>query len=160
MALVTDRLKTLGITLPTPAPAAGNYVPVLDADGWIYVSGQLPMQDGKLVSTGKVGADLSVEDGYEAARLCAINALAMIFEINGRHERALEGIQIVRVGGFVASAPGFTQQPKVINGASDLLVEVLGDYGRHARAAVGVAELPLGASVEVELVARRLGVNA
>lgn len=159
MEFVTDRLKALGITLPTPGPAAGNYVPVLDVDGWIYVSGQLPMVDGKIASTGKVGAEVSLEDAYAAARICAINALAMIYEVNGRHEKSLDGIQIVRVGGFVASAPGFTQQPKVINGASDLLVEVLGDYGRHARAAVGVAELPLGASVEVELVARRLGVN-
>lgn len=160
MAVIEDRLKTLGIALPKPAPAAGNYAPVLDVDGWIYVSGQLPMVDGKLVSTGKVGADVSAEDAYAAARTCAINALALIREALGGHDAALEAIQIVRVGGFVASAPGFTQQPKVINGASDLLVEVLGERGRHARAAVGVAELPLGASVEVEVVARRLGMNA
>jgi len=159
MAAVEDRLKSLGITLPKPAPAAGNYVPALDIDGWIYVSGQLPMVDGKVVSTGKVGAEVSVEDAYAAARTCAINALAMLYEVLGGHEGVLEGIQIVRVGGFVASAPGFTQQPKVINGASDLLVEVLAEYGRHARAAVGVAELPLGASVEVELVAKKLGIN-
>lgn len=157
MAVVANRLKTLGITLPKPAPAAGNYVPALEIDGWIYVSGQLPMVDGKVVSTGKVGAEVSVEDAYAAARLCAINALSLIREGLGGDDAALEGVQIVRIGGFVASAPGFTQQPKVINGASDLLVELLGDRGRHARAAVGVAELPLGASVEVEVVARRLG---
>lgn len=160
MAVVADRLKSLGITLPRPAPAAGNYVPVLEVDGWIYVSGQLPMVDGKVVSTGKVGADVSAEDAYQAARTCAINALALIREALGGEDAALETVRIVKVGGFVASASGFTQQPKVINGASDLLVEVLGERGRHARAAVGVAELPLGASVEVELVARRLGANA
>ncbi len=157
MPVVEDRLKTLGITLPTPAPAAGNYAPVLDVEGWIYISGQLPMVDGKVVSTGKVGGDVSVEDAYQAARTCAINALALLYQAMGAHEGALDDVQIVRVGGFVASAPGFTQQPKVINGASDLFCEVLGDRGRHARAAVGVAELPLGASVEVEVVARRLG---
>lgn len=160
MGAIEDRLKTLGITLPKPAAAAGNYVPVLDADGWIYVSGQLPMVEGKVASTGKVGADVSLEDAYAAARTCAINALALLYEINGGHEGALENLQIVRVGGFVASAPGFTDQPKVINGASDLLGQVLGENGRHARAAVGVAELPLGASVEVELVAKRLGAHA
>lgn len=156
MATVQARLQSLGITLPSPAPAAGNYRPIVEADGWFYVSGQLPMSAGQLTCMGKVGADVSIEDAYAAARLCAINALALIVDAMGGEPSALERVQIVKVGGFVASAQGFTAQPKVINGASDLLVEVLGERGRHARAAVGVAELPLGAAVEVEFVARRL----
>lgn len=157
MSHVAERLQALGLTLPTPAPAAGNYLPVLEIDGWLYVSGQLPMVDGQLVATGKVGRDLSVEAAYAAARTCAINALALIRQALGGSDEALDRVQIVRIGGFVASAEGFTAQPKVVNGASDLLVELLGERGRHARAAVGVYELPLGAAVEVELVARRLG---
>lgn len=152
MTSVADRLQSIGLALPTPAAAAGNYLPVLEIDGWFYVSGQLPMVDGQLTCVGHVGAEVSVEDAYQAARTCAINALALLAQAAG----SLETIQLVKVGGFVASAPGFTAQPKVINGASDLLVEVLGERGRHARAAVGVAELPLGVAVEVEFVARRI----
>ena len=112
------------------------------------VSGQLPMKDGALASKGYLGKDVSVEDGYAAARQCAINGLAALAGvIDGDFDRVK---QVVRVGGFVASASGFTDQPKVINGASDFLVEVFGEAGRHARAAVGVSELPLGAAVEVE----------
>lgn len=149
---IEARLKELGITLPEPAAAAGNYLPVVEEGGWIYVSGQLPLRDGQLTCTGYVGQDVTIEDAYQAARLCAINGLGLIKQAAG----SLDRVRIVRVGGFVASAPGFTAQPKVINGASDLLVEVLGDRGRHARAAVGVAELPLGAAVEVEFTARIL----
>lgn len=156
MVTVQARLESLGITLPRPAAAAGNYLPIVETDGWLYISGQLPLSEGQLTCTGKVGAEVTVEEAYAAARLCAINALALIKEALGGEEDALEHVRLVRVGGFVASAPGFTAQPKAINGASDLLVEVLGDRGRHARAAVGVAELPLGAAVEVEFVARRL----
>ena len=147
------RLKDLGITLPEPTAAVANYLPVIEDAGVITVSGQLPMRDGQLTCTGYVGKDVSVDDAYQAARLCAINGLALIKQAAGG---SLDNVRILRVGGFVASAPGFTGQPKVINGASDLLVEVLGDRGRHARAAVGVAELPLGAAVEVEFTARIL----
>lgn len=147
---IDARLKELGLTLPEPAAAAGNYLPVVEQDGWIHVSGQLPLEEGRLTCTGHVGGTVSPEEAYQAARLCAINGLALIKQAAG----SLDRVRIVRVGGFVASAAGFTAQPKVINGASDLLVEVLGDRGKHARAAVGVAELPLGAAVEVEFLAR------
>ena len=149
---IETRLKELGITLPEPSTAVANYLPVVEDAGLITVSGQLPMRDGHLAYTGYVGKDVTVEDAYQAARLCAINGLALIKQAAG----SLDRVRILRVGGFVASAPGFTGQPKVINGASDLLVDVLGDRGRHARAAVGVAELPLGAAVEVEFTARIL----
>jgi enamine deaminase RidA (YjgF/YER057c/UK114 family) len=149
---IETRLSELGITLPEPSVAVANYLPVVEDGGLITVSGQLPLRDGQLTCTGYVGGDVSVEDAYQAARLCAINGLALIKQAAG----SLERVRIIRVGGFVASAAGFTGQPKVINGASDLLVDVLGDRGRHARAAVGVAELPLGAAVEVEFTARIL----
>ena len=149
---IETRLKELGITLPEPSTAVANYLPVVEDAGLITVSGQLPMRDGHLAYSGYVGKDVSVEDAYQAARLCAINGLALIKQAAG----SLDRVRILRVGGFVASAPGFTGQPKVINGASDLLVDVLGERGRHARAAVGVAELPLGAAVEVEFTARIL----
>ena len=149
---IETRLKELGITLPEPSTAVANYLPVIEDAGLITVSGQLPMRDGQLAYTGYVGQDVSAEDAYQAARLCAINGLALIKQAAG----SLDRVRILRVGGFVASAPGFTGQPKVINGASDLLVDVLGERGRHARAAVGVAELPLGAAVEVEFTARIL----
>lgn len=144
------RLKELGIVLPEPTAAVANYLPVIEDGGLLTVSGQLPMRDGKLAYAGYVGSDVSLEDAYQAARLCAINGLALLKQAAG----GLDRIRMIRVGGFVASAKGFTDQPKVINGASDLLVEVLGENGRHARAAVGVAELPLGAAVEVEFTAR------
>lgn len=147
---IEARLQELGITLPEPSAAVANYLPVVEEGGWITVSGQLPLKDGKLACTGYVGKDVTVEQAYEAARLCAINGLALIKQAAG----SLDRVRITRVGGFVASAPGFTGQPQVINGASDLLVAVLGERGRHARAAVGVAELPLGAAVEVEFSAR------
>jgi enamine deaminase RidA (YjgF/YER057c/UK114 family) len=153
MPTIADRLTELGINLPTPAPAAGNYLPVVMVDGWIHVAGQLPMVAGQLTATGHVGRDLEVEAAYQAARTCAVNGLALIQSVLPPG-RTLDHVRMVRVGGFVASAPGFTAQPKVINGASDLLVEVLGERGRHARAAVGVAELPMGAAVEVEFVAK------
>ncbi|MEB3186557.1 MAG: RidA family protein [bacterium] len=154
MPTLQERIQSAGIVWPEPSPAAGNYLPFVEADGWIHVSGQLPMVSGQLVATGKVGADVSLDEAYQAARVCAINGLALIRQALGGSDEALERVRIVRVGGFVASAAGFTAQPRVINGASDLLVEILGEAGRHARAAVGVAELPLGAAVEVEFLAR------
>lgn len=146
-----QRLESLGLSLPTPPAAAGSYVALQEVEGILYVSGQLPMKDGKLFSKGKVGDTVSLEEAQEAARICTLNGLAILHNFAG-----LDNIRIIRVGGFVASANGFTDQPKVINGCSDLLVEVLGDRGKHARAAVGVAELPLGASVEVEFIACRI----
>jgi enamine deaminase RidA (YjgF/YER057c/UK114 family) len=152
MPNVLDKLSSLGIDLPAAPKAVANYLPATQAGDLVFVSGQLPMKDGQLAFKGKLGADVSVEDGYAAARQCTINALAALNGIiDGQWDRVA---QVVRVGGFVASAEGFTDQPKVINGASDLVVEVFGDAGRHARAAVGVSELPLGAAVEVEFTFR------
>ena len=149
--MIEERLAELGIQLPpAPAPVA-SYVPVRVADGLAYVSGQVPFEEGTLTSVGHLGAEVTLEDGQEAARRCALQALSALRDALGSLDR-VEGI--VQVSVFVASAPGFTDQPKVANGASDALVEILGDAGKHARAAVGVAELPLGASVEVALVAK------
>lgn len=144
-----QRLAELGIVLPeAPLPAA-NYVPTVLQGGLLYVSGQLPMKDGKLLYTGKLGESVSIEDGEQAATLCAINIIAQINAALGGLERVSK---IVRVGGFVASTPDFGDHPKVINGASDLFAAVFGDAGKHARAAVGVAALPFNAAVEVEAI--------
>ncbi len=145
---VLDRLAELGLELPVPAAAAGSYIPTVQTGSLLFTSGQLPFVDGKLPATGKVGAEVSPEDAKEYARLAALNVLAAAHAAVG-----LDNIvRVVKVVGFVASAPGFTAQPGVINGASDLFVEVLGEIGRHARSAVGVAELPLGTPVEVEAI--------
>jgi enamine deaminase RidA (YjgF/YER057c/UK114 family) len=143
------RLAELGLTLPRVAPPVAAYVPAVQSGNHVYVSGQLPIVDGKLAQTGKVGADVSPEQGAELARICALNALAAIDALVGLGRI----LKIVKVTGFVASADGFTGQPTVINGASELFGDVLGELGRHARSAVGVAELPLGAPVEVEVIA-------
>ncbi len=145
-----DKLKELGRPLP-PAPApVGSYVPFIRVGSLVMTSGQLPMREGKLVSTGKVGGDLSIEQGAEAARVAVVNALSQLAAAAG----GLSNVErIVRLGVFVNSADGFTDQPKVANGASDLLVAVFGEAGRHVRAAVGANELPLNAPVEIELTA-------
>jgi len=147
----SDRLKALGIELP-PAPApVGSYVPYVVTGDLVFTSGQLPMCGGKLVAAGKVGQALTIDQGAEAARVAVLNAVAQVAAAAG----GLENIErIVRVGVFVNSADGFTDQPKVANGASDLLGEIFGEAGRHARAAVGVNELPLNAPVEIEMIAR------
>ncbi|BBZ11670.1 RidA family protein [Mycobacterium branderi] len=142
------RLAELGIELPAVVKPLAAYVPAVRTGNLVYTAGQLPMQDGKLAGAGKVGAEVSPEDGKELARLCALNALAAVDSLVGIDAV----IQVVKVVGFVASAPGFSGQPGVVNGASELLAEVFGDRGAHARSAVGVAELPLDAPVEVELV--------
>jgi enamine deaminase RidA (YjgF/YER057c/UK114 family) len=145
-----ERLAALGLTLPPVIPPVAAYVPAVRTRGFVYVSGQLPTVDGKLLATGKVGGEVSPSDAAGLARICALNALAAAAAAAG----GLEAIRrIVKVTGFVASAPGFSGQPQVINGASELLIEVLGEDGRHARSAVGVAELPLNTPVEVELIA-------
>ncbi|MGH2572392.1 MAG: RidA family protein [Actinomycetota bacterium] len=147
---VEARLQELGFALPTaPAPLA-TYVPVRITGDIAFVSGQVPMEDGKLLVAGRLGADLDLHAGAEAARRCVLQALAALKAELGSLDRIR---RIVKLSVFVSSAQGFTDQPKVANGASDLLVEVFGEAGRHARAAVGVSELPLGAPVEVELVA-------
>ncbi|HEY6314869.1 MAG TPA: RidA family protein [Streptosporangiaceae bacterium] len=145
-----ERLAALGLTLPPVVPPVAAYVPAVRTRGFVYVSGQLPTVDGKLLAVGKVGGEVSPSDAAGLARICALNALAAAAAAAG----GLEAIRrIVKVTGFVASAPGFSGQPQVINGASELLIEVLGEDGRHARSAVGVAELPLNTPVEVELIA-------
>jgi enamine deaminase RidA (YjgF/YER057c/UK114 family) len=143
-----ERLAELGLTLPVVTPPLAAYVPAVQTGNTVYVSGQVPMVDGKLLEVGKVGAEVSPERAKELAARCALNALAAVDALV-----TLERIvRIVKVVGFVASAEGFTGQPGVINGASELLADVLGEAGRHARSAVGVAELPLGAPVEVEMI--------
>lgn len=140
----TARLAELGITLPPVATPVGSYVPAVRTGSLVYTSGQVP----KDAATGKVGAEVSAEDANAAARVCALQALAAVDALVGLDSIA----RVVKVVGFVASAPGFTGQPAVINGASDLLGEVFGEAGAHARSAVGVAELPGGVPVEVELI--------
>jgi enamine deaminase RidA (YjgF/YER057c/UK114 family) len=148
MSRTAARLAELGIELPAPAAPAANYVPWVRTGNLVVVSGQIPMEGGEVRYRGVVGADLDLETGRAAARLCGLNLLAQVREACGGDLDRV--VRCVRLGGFVQSADGFTQQPAVINGASDLMVEVLGDRGRHARAAVGTNALPLGVAVEVE----------
>jgi enamine deaminase RidA (YjgF/YER057c/UK114 family) len=142
------KLAELGLRLPEVVPPVAAYVPAVQSGRHVYVSGQLPMAEGRLMATGKVGGGVSAEQAKDLAQQCALNALAAIDSLVG-----LENVvKVVKVTGFVASADGFTGQPGVINGASEFLGAVFGDAGRHARSAVGVAELPLGAPVEVEVI--------
>jgi enamine deaminase RidA (YjgF/YER057c/UK114 family) len=144
-----DRLRDLGYELPDVPRPAGSYVPATRVGTLLFTAGQLPFFEGRLPYTGKVDRDVSVEEGKEAARLCALNAIAAVKAEAGTLENVS---RVAKVVGYVASAEGFNGQPKVMNGASELLGELLGERGLHARAAVGVAELPLNAPVEVELV--------
>jgi enamine deaminase RidA (YjgF/YER057c/UK114 family) len=142
------RLGQLGVTLPQVVAPLAAYVPAVRTGNLVYTAGQLPMEAGKLARTGKVGAEITPDEGNALARLCALNALAAVDSLVG-----IDAVtRVVKVVGFVASASGFHGQPGVINGASELLAEVFGDKGAHARSAVGVAELPLDAPVEVELI--------
>ncbi|MCS6288689.1 MAG: RidA family protein [Nitrospira sp.] len=141
-------LNSLGIELPAPPKPVASYVPAVRAGDLLYLSGMLPFRDGQVAITGKLGQDVTVERGAEAARLALLNALAVVKQELGSLDRVQ---RIVRVVGHVASASGFVQQPAVINGASDLLVQVFGEAGRHARVALGAAELPLHAAIELEL---------
>lgn len=143
------RLQELGITLPEVAKPAGAYVPAVQSGNLVFTAGQIPLVEGKLIATGKVGKEISVEQAKDIARVCALNALAAIKGVVGDLDRVKK---VVKVVGFVASTPDFTQQPQVVNGASELLQQIFGDSGIHARSAVGVAVLPLDAPVEVELV--------
>jgi enamine deaminase RidA (YjgF/YER057c/UK114 family) len=148
MADVHARLAELGITVPPVVPPVAAYVPAVQTGNYVYVSGQLPMVDGALAATGLVGADVTAERAKELARFAGINVLAAVEALVGL-DRV---VKVVKSAGFVASAPGFTGQPAVINGASELFGEVFGEAGRHARSAVGVASLPLNAPVEVEAI--------
>lgn len=150
----SQRLKELNLSLPPVVKPVGSYVPAVRSGALVFVSGQIPFEAGKLTCTGKVGRDVTLEQAAAAAKLCGLNALAIAAEASGGIDRIA---RIVRLAVFVNSAAGFTDQPKVANGASDLMVEVFGEAGRHARAAVGAAELPLNAAVEVEMVAEVSG---
>jgi enamine deaminase RidA (YjgF/YER057c/UK114 family) len=146
--LVDKKLSDLGIVLPTPASPIANYVGFVRTGALLVVSGQICFDaGGKLVAKGKLGQNVSVEDGQKAARACAVNLLAQAKAAVGDLDKV---VRVVRLGGFINSDPNFLDGPKVMNGASDLMVEVLGDKGRHARTTVGVAALPLDAAVEVE----------
>jgi enamine deaminase RidA (YjgF/YER057c/UK114 family) len=144
-----ERLADLGLAVPEVVAPVAAYVPAVRTGGYVYTSGQLPLRDGELMRIGKVGSEVSPEEAHECARQCALNALAAVRSEVGDLSAVT---RVVKVVGFVASAPGFTGQPQVVNGASELLGQAFGDSGRHARSAVGVAVLPLDAPVEVELV--------
>ena len=148
---VADRLAELGLERPAVAAPVGSYVPAIRDGDLVLTSGQLPFVAGSLPATGKVGAEVSAERAQELARVCAVNAVAAVHELIGDLDRVA---QVVKVVGFVASDPSFTGQPGVLNGASDVLAEIFGEAGRHARSAVGVAVLPLDAPVEVEISVR------
>ncbi|MGW0119023.1 RidA family protein [Streptomyces sp. NPDC003327] len=145
---VEARIAELGLTLPAVVPPIASYQPAVRSGAYVYTSGQLPMVDGKLPTTGKVGAEVTPEEAKELAARCALNALAAVKSVTGDLDRIK---RVVKVVGFVASAADFTGQPAVINGASELLGEILGEKGVHARSAVGVTVLPLDAPVEVEV---------
>ncbi len=151
----TQRLKDLNLVLPAAPKPVAAYIPAVRSGNLVFVSGQLPFLDGKLMATGPVPSHISIELGQAAARQCIVNGLAVLADqLGGSLDRV---VRIVRVGVFVCSDPGFTEQPKVANGASELLQQLFGEAGRHARAAVGSVALPLGASVEVELLAEVAG---
>lgn len=145
-----DRLASLGLSLPRVAAPLAAYVPAVRTGAYVYTAGQLPLADGKLLMSGKLGAQVSTAEGAALARTCALNALAAVASVTSGLSAV---VRVVKVTGFVASAPDFTEQAQVLNGASELLLEVFGEAGRHARSAVGMAVLPFDAPVEVELTA-------
>ncbi len=144
-----QKLTQLGLELPAPPKPVANYVPVVRVGDLLFLSGVLPSRDGQLIMTGKLGQNLSIDQGMEAARVAVLNGLSIIRQEAGSLDRVK---RIIKMVGHIASAPGFTDQPQVLNGASDLLVLLFGDAGRHARVAVGAAELPRQAPVEIELI--------
>ena len=150
MSTPEERIRELGIELPEVVPPVASYVPTARTGSLVYTAGQVPLVKGELGATGKVGAEVSAEEAAKQARICALNAIAALKAEVGELSRV---VRIVKVVGFVASAPDFHGQPQVVNGASDLLAEVFGDAGKHARSAVGVAVLPHDVPVEVELIA-------
>jgi Putative translation initiation inhibitor, yjgF family len=146
--LIEERLEELGIILPKPPTPAGSYVPVIRTGNLLFISGQIPMEDGKVVFTGKVSDD-NLEEAQKSARMCAINILAQIKRETGDLDKIF---RIVRLSGFVNSSQEFTQHPKVINAASDLIFEIFGEKGKHSRIAVGVTSLPLGSMTEIDAI--------
>ena len=145
------KIKSMGLEIPEAPKPVAAYVPAVKIDGYVYTSGQIPFVNGELKYKGKVGKEVKEEDAYQAAKICALNCLSVIKGVAG----SLDNIeQIVKVTGFVASADGFDMQPKVINGASELIGEIFGEAGQHARAAVGVNELPLNSTCEVEMIVK------
>jgi enamine deaminase RidA (YjgF/YER057c/UK114 family) len=142
------KLSSIGVTLPEAPKPVASYIPAKQSGNLVFTAGQLPMVNGELISKGLLGQDVEIEEANKAARICTLNALAAIKSVIGDLDRIK---QIVRVVGYVASVPTFTQQPAVVNGASELLLEIFGENGKHARSAVGMAVLPLNASVEIEL---------
>lgn len=150
MSIVEDKLHARGLSLPQPSPAVANYIGAVHAGNLVFVSGHGPYRDGQFIYRGKLGREIDTATGYQAAQLVMLNCLASLKAEIGDLDRVM---RIVRVFGMVNSTPDFTEQPQVINGASDLLVEIFGERGRHARAAVGMVSLPFGISVEIEMVA-------
>lgn len=151
LKMLDEKIKSLGLTIPEPPEPFATYVPAVKVGNMIYTSGQIPIVDGVLKYKGKVGLNLTEEDGYEAARICCINCLSVIKGV----AKSLDEIEnVVKITGYVNSAPGFTGQSKVINGASDLLGEIFKGYGNHVRAAIGVCELPIDAAVEIEMIVK------
>ncbi|MEX2191823.1 MAG: RidA family protein [Nitrosarchaeum sp.] len=146
--MIEEKIKSIGIKLPNPPSPAGSYIPVVKSGNLLYVSGQIPMEDGKVVFTGKV-SDANIETAQKSARICAINILAQLKKELGDLEKIS---RIVRLSGFVNSDPEFTQQPKVINAASDLFYEIFGECGKHSRIAVGVSSLPLNSMTEIDAI--------
>lgn len=144
-----QKITELGFTLPNVAPPAGSYLPALTSGNLVFTAGQIPLVEGKVVATGKVGSEISLEKAQELARICVLNGLAAVKGEIGDLQRVK---RIVKIVGFVSSDPGFIQQPQVINAASELLTDIFGEVGRHARSAVGVAVLPLDVPVEIELI--------
>jgi enamine deaminase RidA (YjgF/YER057c/UK114 family) len=147
--MIEETLASLGIKLPVPPAPAGSYVPVVVSGNLAFVAGQIPTETGQVKFKGKLGRDVSIESGQQAARLCTVNALAQLKSSLGSLDRIK---RFVKVTGFVNCDPSFADQPKVVNGASDLLVQIFGEKGKHARAAVGVSSLPLDSAVEVEFI--------
>lgn len=147
--MIEEKLKQLNITLPTPPKPAGSYIPVVISNNLAFVSGQIPMQDGKVLYTGKVPSERSIEEAQSAAKLCAINLLAQLKANLGNLDRITK---ILRVSGFVNCTPEFSEQPKIINAASDLFFEIFGENGKHSRIAVGVSSLPLNSTVEIDMI--------
>ncbi|UCD71154.1 MAG: RidA family protein [Syntrophobacterales bacterium] len=146
---IEKRIKGLGLELPEAPKPVASYVPAVHSGNYVFTSGQLPFIKGELKARGKMGSDLTVEEGYECAKVAVLNCLAAIKSVMGELDRVR---RVVRVTGFINSAPGFGEQPKVLNGSSDLLVKIFGEEGRHSRLAIGTSELPLGSPVEVEMI--------
>jgi enamine deaminase RidA (YjgF/YER057c/UK114 family) len=148
--MIDEKLASLNIILPSPPKPAGSYVPVVISGKFVFVSGQIPIKEGKVAYLGKISKDISIEDAQKAAKLCIINALAHLKNELGSLDKVSK---IVRLSGFVNSTPEFADQPKVINAASDLLYEIFGTKGQHSRIAIGVASLPLNSCVEIDIIA-------